>query len=398
MTDAKAAIWVIGGKKQGVMTSVAKWAFAKKEDAENFREENGGEISTFNVAMDAAGREANEEAENGHAHHSHGGHNMGPGSQMLYNPAFGDDVYHTHPAGMLMFNYKLMHMDMRGLANGDSNVDQSKVGYRRNLPYNYMMVPTSMTMNMHMVMAMYGITDRLTAMAMANYQETEMKMLMDMGPGRMRGNDTPMRTVGFGDTEVRGIYKICNILTGSLGLSFPTGSIGKEFTTMRTIYRAPYDMQLGSGTYDLKPAITYNDLSGDQKWNWGAQAMYTAHVGRNDHGWRLGNTLKATSWLQRALGQFNSWVRLAYTDTGKIKGKDAQIDKLIHPTTGMGAPMPDADPNNYGGRKLDGLIGLGFAVGPVSLGIEGGVPLYQYLNGLQMKTQWVLNTGIQIMF
>ncbi len=74
-----------------------------------------------------------------------------------------------------------------------------------------------------MFMVMYGITDRLTVMAMANYQVNKMDMLMDMGPGKMITGEPPMSTSGFGDTELRGIYKINKYLVGSLGLSLPTG-------------------------------------------------------------------------------------------------------------------------------------------------------------------------------
>jgi nitrous oxide reductase accessory protein NosL len=42
LIDAEKAFWVIGGSKPGVMTRQAKWAFAKKEDAEKFIKENGG--------------------------------------------------------------------------------------------------------------------------------------------------------------------------------------------------------------------------------------------------------------------------------------------------------------------------------------------------------------------
>lgn len=60
--------------------------------------------------------------------------------------------------------------------------------------------------------------------------------------------------------------------------------------------------------------------------------------------------------------------------------------------------MPDADPRNDGGSRLDGMLGLNLLKGPVSIGIEGGVPLYQDLNGLQLKTRWLLNIGMQLMF
>ncbi len=64
----------------------------------------------------------------------------------------------------------------------------------------------------------------------------------------------------------------------------------------------------------------------------------------------------------------------------------------------MGAPTPDADPRHYGGQRLDGLIGVSYMKGPVSFGVEGGIPFYQHLNGLQLKAKWVLNAGIQIVF
>jgi hypothetical protein len=251
-----------------------------------------------------------------------------------------------------------------------------------------------MTMDMHMLMVMYGLTDRLTLMGMATYQMNTMDMLMNMGMGNRA--EPPMRTNGFGDTELRGIYQINKYLVGSLGLSIPTGSINEEFETMGMTFRAPYGMQLGSGTVDLKPALTYNHLSRDSKWNWGGQVMYTYHIGKNSNHYSLGNSIKVTSWLQRALGPVSSWLRLAYSNTGRIHGQDPEIQKLLDPV--MGAPTPDADPNNYGGQMLNGLLGVSYMKGPFSIGVEGGVPFYQNLNGLQLKTDWLLTAGAQVMF
>ena len=399
LTDARTATWVIGGSKEGVMTSVPKWAFATEEEARQFVKENGGEIASFDQVMKATEKELDKGAGMDHAHMGHDmSMHMGPGAQMLFNPAFGDDIYHTHPSGMWMVTYKLMHMNMSGLRTDTSDVDLNSVGFKRDKPYNYMMIPTDMTMDMHMFMLMYGITDRLTVMAMANYQINSMGMLMDMGPGKMITREDDMTTRGISDTELRGIYKINKYLVGSLGISLPTGDIDQTVVMMKKTYRAPYDMQLGSGTYDLKPALTYNALSDDAKWNWGGQVMYTYRIGENKNDYSLGDNLKVTGWLQRTFGPLSSWVRLAFNDTGRIHGKDPEIDKLIHPVMGMGAPTPDADPNNYGGQRLDGLIGASLQMGSLSFGVEGGVPIYQYLNGLQMKTTWIINAGVQVMF
>ena len=54
LIDAEQAFWVIGGKKPGVMSRQAKWAFAEKEAAEAFIKENGGAPATFDEAMKAA--------------------------------------------------------------------------------------------------------------------------------------------------------------------------------------------------------------------------------------------------------------------------------------------------------------------------------------------------------
>ena len=390
LIDARQAIWVTGGSKKGVMTQKAKWAFADKTAAQAFIDKNGGKSTEFEQIMIAS----NEESENGsHGHKSeHAGHCMEPGSQMVFNPAFGDDIYHNHPAGMWMVNYKFMHMDMGGLRDGTTDVPVSSVGPKKQYPY--MMIPTDMTMDMQMMMVMYGVTDDFTVMAMANYQASSMGMLMDMGMGARP--DAPMNTSGFGDTDLRGVYKINPYLNGSLGLTLPTGDTEQKIGMMGREFRAPYDMQLGGGTFNLRPALTYSQLSSDALWNWGAQAMYTWHVSKNDNDWAYGDNFKLTWWLQRALGPFAGWLRMAYNDTNKIRGVDTEIQKILNMKTG--APTPDANPDNYGGQRLDFLMGTSFTKGPFSFGIEGGIPVYENVNGLQPGTNWLLTVGGQVMF
>ena len=62
LTDAKTASWVIGGSKKGVMTPVAKWAFADKKDADAFIKANGGKPATFDEALTAAEKELADKA------------------------------------------------------------------------------------------------------------------------------------------------------------------------------------------------------------------------------------------------------------------------------------------------------------------------------------------------
>lgn len=51
LIDAQKASWVVGGKKPGMMSRRAKWAFEKREDAEKYVKENGGMVAPFDAAL-----------------------------------------------------------------------------------------------------------------------------------------------------------------------------------------------------------------------------------------------------------------------------------------------------------------------------------------------------------
>ena len=52
--DAYLAYWVIGGDLPGVMTSRAKWAFEKKDDADAFINDHGGQTAVLEEVIRAA--------------------------------------------------------------------------------------------------------------------------------------------------------------------------------------------------------------------------------------------------------------------------------------------------------------------------------------------------------
>jgi hypothetical protein len=57
LTDARDAVWVMGGRKPGVMTPVAKWAFGSRAAADAFVKANGGRVVTWSEALGAAREE-----------------------------------------------------------------------------------------------------------------------------------------------------------------------------------------------------------------------------------------------------------------------------------------------------------------------------------------------------
>jgi hypothetical protein len=54
LLTAENATWVMGGRKKGVMTTNAKWAFGHKDAAQAFVGQHGGRLVDFETAMAAA--------------------------------------------------------------------------------------------------------------------------------------------------------------------------------------------------------------------------------------------------------------------------------------------------------------------------------------------------------
>ncbi len=249
---------------------------------------------------------------------------------------------------------------------------------------------------MHMAMLMYAPSDDLTLMAMLPYKRLAMDHITRTG--------IKFRTVseGIGDLELSGLYTFFRrefdrhrlILTA--GLSVPTGSIDeKDFLANPGLgkLKLPYPMQLGSGTVDLLPGITY--LGQLEDWAWTVEASGTIRLGRNNNSYTLGDRLhvsgsgnwRATDWLSPS-------VRLDGQIWGNIDGADPDLNPALVPT---------ADPNRRGGARADVLFGLDFYISEGILqgnrfAIQGGLPIYQNLDGPQLETDWQLSVGWQWIF
>jgi len=317
---------------------------------------------------------------------------------------------HRHKTGELMFSYRFMHMDMAGNRRGTSALSPDTIATTvpnrffgmPGMPPTLRIVPTDMTMDMHMFGAMYAPNDRVTLMAMLPYIEKRMNHLTYMG-----GAGTTVRggfqtsSSGIGDVKVSALVGLHE--SGlhkwhlNLGLSLPTGSIsetGRILTPMggTPVVRLPYGMQLGSGTYDLLPGITYQGGAGDLRW--GAQMSGVIRLGSNDAGYSLGDELRATAWMSRQLAP---WISVSGRVEGKSIGRIDGLDPRI-----MG-PVQTADPRNYGGDTISLYGGLNL-VGQKGgwrghrLALELGAPVYQDLNGVQMETDWTLTLGWQKAF
>ncbi len=292
---------------------------------------------------------------------------------------------HVHGEGEWMFSYRYMYMNMEDLMIGsnDATFEDALA--------NYMVTPTKMPMNMHMLGTMYAPSDKITLMAMVNVTTMEMDHITRMG-----GTFTT-KSSGFGDTKISAFYKILDkkrqVVHVRLGLSIPTGSITEADVTPASTPNTtelPYPMQIGSGTYDPTLHITY--LFQGPIFSYGGQLSGVFRLGENDRKYTLGNRFAINNWFGFKLSNwFSLEATLGHIWVGDIGGVDPNLNPMMVIT---------ADTANSGGTILNS--GLGFNLYAPSgtfknfrFGFEFGYPLYQKLNGIQLKNKETVTMGVQ---
>jgi hypothetical protein len=299
---------------------------------------------------------------------------------------------HTHPAGQKMLGYEFMFMDMDGHRSGTDHVSVSDI-----LKQGFAAASTGMTAEEHMAEIMYAPTNDLTLMAMLPVKHMEMDMKAPSNPINQR-RFTEVSD-GIGDLEILALYTFLGSVTRgqrlilNAGMSFPTGSIDEENTIFGIRSRLEYNMQLGSGTFNLIPGLTY--LGESKKWAWGAQSLSTVRLGRNGNGYRYGNQYELMGWLGYAVTDwFAPSLRIDGRAWGNVHGADAAIDPTFD---------AEGDPHRQGGRRVDVLAGTNFYVPNgvlkgIRLSLEAGLPVYESLNGPQLSTRWLFSAGLTYSF
>lgn len=299
-----------------------------------------------------------------------------------------------------MLSYRYMNMGMSEPVAGNTPINEMDI-YA-----HYLTLSDKMRMDMHMLMAMYGITNRFTIMAMFNYNYNNMNMpLSPYASTHNHATNTDgsvashsMTAHGIGDTKLQLLYALVHRpesqLLLSAGVSLPTGSIRKKYApAMYADKRLPYAMQLGSGTYDVLPAISY--MYQWPKCTFSTQLTSVIRTGSNSVGYRLGNEFTYNTWLAyQWLKPLSTSLRFEAAATGTISGYDSQLYAYTEPS---------ANPYNYGGERMNAYAGAVFqpAKGLFSkqrLAVEYGVPLYQYMNGIQMKLTQMVNASWSYVF
>lgn len=288
-------------------------------------------------------------------------------------------ISNIHAKGEWMFSYRYNRMYMDNVIDVNSN----SVSLDEQLKF-YDAASLSMQMKMHMLMGMYGITDRLTAMVMLHYMNNEMKMLM---PGSENFHTHTMRTGGIADSRVSFMYALKKRTTEqlvlALGINIPSGSIQEKGRTSSMMYpgkRFPYMMQLGSGTID--PMLTLSYLKSFGKIYFSSQINTIVRAYKNKLGYRLGNEYTLNNWLGWQISKpISISIRMENTLIDKIIGSDSELD--------LNKEVAANSVNSGGFRNL---IFAGLSIQPKNnvidrfkLSCEFGIPVYQRLNGWQSR-------------
>jgi len=289
-------------------------------------------------------------------------------------------------AGRVMTAAGFMHMDMQGNRDGTDSVSTSEVLAA------FPVAPLAMDMEMAMAGVMYGVTDDFSIMGMTSYV---WKSMPHVTRGGKRFTTT---SEGIGDVRLLGTYRFWRSaghnLAFTAGLSLPTGSTDeRDATPAGPDQVLPYPMQIGSGTFDLLPAVTYTGRS--QNWSWGGQAQGVLRLGRNDEGYALGDTYTVSLWIAR---RWSEWLSSSLRLTGEVVENIDGADQRLNP-----AVVPTADPDLRGGEILSVNLGVNVMVpsGPLMgtrFAVEGGLPVLQRLDGPQVERDYTVSVKLMKAF
>ena len=332
--------------------------------------------------------------------------------EQLLLPAAGLMNDHMHDGGEIMLGLRYDRRSYGGTnQSGTRDIADADI-----LAAGYTARTHSMVMDMVMLDIMYAPTDDLTLMVMPHYMWHRMEITGIDPMGGMHGMDGMDHmagmddhaghsmgfgdihshgTQGFGDTLVSASWRLARSrglsAHATLGVWVPTGAVDKTNPDGTFVH---YGMQPGSGTWDIEPALTIGGRQG--AFGWGAQGSYRWRSEKeNASGFSFGDKARVSSWVSTLLSpSVGTTARIEYTHEGQIEG---------HYNGPHNHSAPPDRQENYGGDVVSASLGLnwllptGGAMRP-QLGVEGGLPLYQDLNGIQAPEKWRMAVSLSHTF
>lgn len=348
---------------------LATLALAREADRERGRAQGSADVG-------AAGREAD-----GHAGaHAEGHARAEAGAASIHGAGHAPaGVMYAHAlprAGDFMIGYRTMYMRRDGdIVNGSKALSDGEIIAGACGAAACSAAGESMAHQMHMLDFMVAPTSWLTLMLMPSYVDQEMRLrALDGAVPDVHANHDHHATGGFGDTRFGPIVGLLHRddyqANLALIVSAPSGDTSVRFRRDHQSERGfvHYDMQLGSGTWDFVPALSFQGEHG--RLRFGAQTSATLRMEEEGRtGYALGDEAQLTVWGGARLTDWlGVTLRALYTHQGRIHGR---YDRPIVVRT------PHDLPANSGGDLFD--LGFGVAV---------GIPRGPF-EGMQLSLEWI---------
>jgi hypothetical protein len=305
------------------------------------------------------------------------------------HPAFLIDASsHLLKKKQYLFSYNFTNINMQGNRMGTEKITDAK------LFEDYMMAPNKMGMQMHMLMLMYGVSNKLT-MNMPPPAPAVMSMPgMNMGGTAYMGPEAQYAS-NIGDSKIIAVYKLLDVNRHQIllnsGFNLPTGSVTEMGPTLQgTNKKLPYNMQTGTGTFGFLPALTY--MYKKNRLSYGLNFGGNIKLGTNTEGYAFGNTYFGSAGIGYSWFKWiNNSIRIEKLYSGQIQGYDKDIALLMYND-------PNSNSLHTGGQWLNFYFGMDLftnvgAANENRFHFEYGVPVSQNINGPQLATLSMLSIG-----
>ena len=293
---------------------------------------------------------------------------------------------HVHAKGEKMVEYKFINMSMNDIQQGGTSISPGEFLANQTGPMGFMMAPSTMNMEMHMVHFMWAPSDKTTLYVMPMLIDNTMKMKYLFNQELRTINS---RNRGFGDLPFGALIKIketkCDEWIINIGWSSPTGDIDNQKPALDSGIRTdfPYAMRLGKGSWAARPGLTYKRYH--DKGVFGIQFQSDIVLGSNSEGYSASDDYRLNAWATRCLDAEKTLAasfRVEADWRSNIRGEDTDLMKMMSP-----ANRPDF----YGGEYINFGYGVMKMIkGGSRLNVEFYHPIYQNLEGTQMSTDWNL--------
>lgn len=294
-------------------------------------------------------------------------------------------LHHTHPAGEWMFGLSFAAMKMSELSEQGTELHPQGLFAR-----GFDVAPLDMSSRILMLEVMYGVSDRLTVMAMLPRKGVAMRH-------RTRtGGEFETSTAGIGDLSTTALIELFSTGGGradlTARLTLPTGTVhARDETPANSSQKLPYAMQLGTGSVGTLLGFTYSQTG--HQFSGGFNLSFSTALGRNELRYRHERNASFEAWLTHQwTNQIATHLRGQFTTSGGIQGSDPELVPTVVPT---------ADPANHGGDQATIIAGISvfqrsgtFAGSRFTADVS--LPAAQSLQGIQFKKRWRLRAGFAV--